>query len=102
MKGDVYWKVHTPRLFERVFESPGTWILRIPFLTLAKILDLVAIRCSELNDPILNKLMCDLTLYEIADPENENYNPKKVKEIEKMAKDKYHKFIKTEIVKTEE
>ena len=39
-------------------------------------------RASELNDPILNNLMCKLTLYSIADPDSSDYNLEKVREIE--------------------
>ena len=52
----------------------GTDILRIPIGIFVKLLYEVGQRASELNDPELNKLMIRLTIYEIADPENKNYD----------------------------
>jgi len=60
-----YISVNTPDLIERVFDNPGSSILRIPFNTLKKLLCMVAQRAIELNDPELNILMLRLALYEV-------------------------------------
>lgn len=79
------WKVHTANLLKEILNNPGTGVLRIPLLTLSRLLIAVAERAAQLNDPILNDLMCRLTLYEIADPEKKSYNPLVVDEIHELA-----------------
>lgn len=59
-----YISVNTPDLIERVFDNPGSSILKIPFNTFKMLLGMVAQRAIELNDPELNILMLRLALYE--------------------------------------
>jgi hypothetical protein len=71
----LVWKVHTPSLLKEIATSSGNSILRIPLQTLGDILYEVADRAKELDDPKMNALMCRLTLYSQADPEDKkNYN----------------------------
>ena len=79
-------KIHTPRLLDEILNSNDSMgIFSVPINVFANLLARVAQRASELNDPILNHLMCELTLYEIADPYNVNYDKLILEEIEKLA-----------------
>ena len=72
IKKNLRWKVDTPALFkETLNNNQSTWILKIPYLTLSNLLGQVVQRCSHLNDPILNQLMCDLNLYDLPSPTSE-------------------------------
>lgn len=68
------WKVDTSSLFEQVFHNPGTVILIRPFQIFASLLQQVAQRAIELDDPELHLLMCRLTLYSTADPSSPDYD----------------------------
>lgn len=79
-------KIHTPRLLDEILNSNDSMgIFSVPINVFANLLAQVAQRASELNDPILNHLMCELTLYEIADPYNANYDKAMLEEIERLA-----------------
>ncbi len=60
-----YLSVNIAGLVERVFDNPGTSILRLPFQALLSILGQVAARAIELDDPQLNILMLRLNLYDV-------------------------------------
>lgn len=77
----LLWKVHTPGLLREVLNNEGAQILLRPLQGFAGLLSAVATRASQLNDPELNKLMCRLSLYAIADPECPDYDPKRLREI---------------------
>jgi hypothetical protein len=84
---EVYFKVHTAKLLEEILENnPSIGILKVPTNVFRGLLCQVAQRASQINDPILNKLMCDLTLYEIADPSSKDFDSKMVKRIQREAK----------------
>lgn len=73
--GDVLvWRVHVPSLFKEILNNPGTSILRTPLRITSDILAEVASRAIELNDPKLNALMCQLTLFEQSDPYSKGYD----------------------------
>lgn len=92
-----YISVNTPDLIERVFDNPGSSILKIPFNTFKMLLGMVAQRAIELNDPELNILMLRLALYEanpdergeLIDKEYEKLNKESNKQMtdEEMAKE---------------
>lgn len=84
---EMEWKLHTPNLLRETINcNPTAAILYRPLQLLGQLLHEVAERAAELNDPELNHLMCKLTLYEVADPENkEAYNRDIVKEVERLA-----------------
>ena len=68
------WRVHTARVLGEVMENPTTWPLKIPLLSLDNLLRQVASRAIEIDDTRLNQLMCQLTLYSVADPFSPDYN----------------------------
>lgn len=69
------WKCHLPNLLGEILGNPGTGILLRPIQIAAGILEQVAESAARINDPELNALMCRLTLYAIADPECDDYDP---------------------------
>lgn len=69
------WKVHTPNLLAEILEGSGVAIYERPLQLLARLLEQVGERAATLHDPHLNALMCQLTLYTIADPEQDDYDP---------------------------
>ena len=71
---DLQWKVNTPGLFGQIFDNPGTALLIRPIQAMANLLEGVAIRASQINDPELNSLMCRLALYAVADPTSPDYD----------------------------
>ena len=76
------WKVHTKNLLTEIVQCSGHQIYKMPINILGKLLAAVGERAAELNDPILNSLMCRLAIYTISDPESSDYNPDAVKKIE--------------------
>lgn len=80
--------VHTPNLLNEILQNNTTGIFKIPLVSLSNLLERVSQRASELNDPVLNNLMCKLTLYSIADPQSDDYNLEKIREIEKLSQNK--------------
>lgn len=68
-------KVHTSNLISEIMSNPSAGILHKPLIVFKDLLIQVAIRASELNDVELNKLMMQLALYEISDPESKEYDP---------------------------
>lgn len=85
----AHFRVHTPNLLKEVTEKsqanglPG--VLFIPMNQFRILLCQVAERAIELNDPIMNMLMYDLTLYSIADPESPDYDQKAMEKIYNLA-----------------
>ena len=71
---DLFWKVNTAGLLEEILNSGGAAILEKPINIFGKLLCSVGVRASQLNDPVLNALMCRLAIYTIADPYNEDYD----------------------------
>jgi hypothetical protein len=82
---DMKWKAHTPNLLNEIAKHSGQGIYHIPLNIFGKLLYQVGQRAAELDDPILNDLMCRLTIYEIADPEKPGYDLARVKEIRRKA-----------------
>ena len=80
-----YVHVNTPELIKRVFENPGTSMLRIPFNIMRRFLGAVAERAAEINDPKLNILMLKLNLYDV--PMNEIC--RKIDECEKLMNEEH-------------
>ena len=83
------WKVNTPRLLKEILANNETQILKHPIQILASILASVSNRCVELNDPILNGLMCRLALYEQSDPYSKEFS----QEMTDYTIDEYNKQI---------
>ena len=84
-KTRLHWKVHLPNLMQELINNTRIGVLSKPMVITCRILDKVATRAAELNDPELNALMCRLTLYEIADPASKDYDPEAVEAIKAAA-----------------
>lgn len=87
LKTTVDWRVHTPNLLREIMSNPGTSVLRSPLRVFAELLAAVGERAAELDDPKLNALMMQLTIYEVADPDSPKYDPKLVTSIIEASKD---------------
>lgn len=62
---DFSFRVNTPQFLKEVFENGARMaIFKIPANVFQTLLAQVAQRATELKDPILDKLMFDLALYE--------------------------------------
>lgn len=81
---NLVWRTHTNKLFEEILGSNNSvWVLIQPIKILHNQLREIAKRCSEINDPILNKYMCDITMYSAADPTSPDYDEKLLKKVNK-------------------
>lgn len=74
-------RVHVPNLFQEIVRGSGQDIYRLPIQMTGNLLAQVGERAAQLNDPILNRLMCMLTIYSLADPESSDYDAKRFTEI---------------------
>ena len=68
------WKVNTPALLKEILGNNEAAMLRVPLTIFGNLLGEVGARCAEIDDPILNGLMAQLAIYEVADPYSPNYN----------------------------
>lgn len=84
-KTDLVWRSHVPNLFSEVLSNHGTAILKQPLQITLRILEEVAQRAIELDDPKLHSLMMRLTLYSVADPGSPDYDREVVERFEKQA-----------------
>jgi len=87
--------VHTPNLLNETFinacRPADLAALRIPLNTFIAYLRSVADRAIELDDPILNKLMCEMTLFDCSDPESEGYQKGWIEIVNKRAEEQRKK-----------
>jgi len=82
----IQWKVHAPNLLKEIGNnSPSNGVLSWPLMILLRLLADIAQRAVELEDPVLDSLMCRLTLYSASDPESEDYNHELVELCHKRA-----------------
>jgi hypothetical protein len=79
------WKVHTPNLLKEMMSSCQADVLAQPVRIFGLLLFAVVERAAEINDPVLNDLMCRLTFYSIADPMSEDYDRELVGNIRELA-----------------
>lgn len=82
MCDDLHFRVDTPALLKEICDNclPNSGaILKIPMNIFKNLLAGVAGRAAELNDPIMNKLMFDLTLYDLPYPTSNEYREVKNK-----------------------
>lgn len=94
----LHFKINTPGFLKEVVDNAlgeNMGILKIPLNILRINLCLVAERGAELNDPVLNKILCDMALFEQSDPYSKEYNIKMIKEVDK----KYAEYQKTKLKK---
>lgn len=84
-------KIHVPELLEEILNNglrPSVLgALRIPLIIFLRYLDSIAKRATELNDPILNRIMVETALYSVGDPHSEYYDAEKIKEVINKAKE---------------
>ena len=88
--GEHGFKIHTTSLLKEIVECAlreNQGVLKVPLNTLLRYLGSVATRASQINDPILNKIMCDMTLYEVADLSSPEYDAKVISEVYRKAKE---------------
>jgi len=72
---NLKYKSNVKGLFEEIIGSNNQmWIMRQPLKLTYQILQEVAQRSQEINDPKLNCLMLRLSLYDINDPQSENFD----------------------------
>ena len=84
--------MHTPNLLNEIADhalTSNSGVLKVPLNQFRLLLVQVANRASQLNDPVLNQLMCELTLYEEADPQSKAYN----KQLLKKAEAQFYKHL---------
>lgn len=75
---NLEFRCHVPNLLGEILNNKSCGILKIPLNVFGRLLMKVAVRASQLDDAILNKLMCQLTLYEVANPESKEYDREKL------------------------
>ena len=78
---NLTWRIHTPNLLKEIAHGSAQPVYRIPLSLLGMLLAEVGERAAELNDPELNRLMCRLTIYSVADPASKDYDPKVVNKL---------------------
>lgn len=85
MKKSLHFRVDTPSFLKEVFECGAKMgVFKIPANIFQNLLAQTAQRATELNDPIMNKCMWDLGLYDHPIPTNPEYT-KIMKQIYKDA-----------------
>ncbi len=88
-----YFKIETLSLLNEVVDCamPKTMgVLKVPLNIFKNYLAYIAQRCSEINDPVLNKIMCDMALYEQASRYSKSYNPEMLEQVDKN----YEEYLK--------
>ncbi|MFV0311488.1 MAG: hypothetical protein ACK5KN_07555 [Dysgonomonas sp.] len=88
-KREMVWTCHTPRLIEEIVNCAiprNMGILFQPLNIFKNYLAAIADRAAQINDPILNDIMCKMVLYEEADPYSKEYNPEKLRKVEDLAR----------------
>ncbi len=81
---ELEFKINTPAFLKEVFDHNPTLggVLKVPVNVLRNYLQQIAERASQLNDPKLNAIMCQMALYAIADPyDKDNYDAERTSEI---------------------
>jgi len=83
----LQFRSHVRNLFDEILSNMtrDTMAVKIPLKVTYGILQSVAQRASQLNDPILNELMMRLAMYDVTDPSSKNYDQKVVEEISRKA-----------------
>lgn len=78
-------RVHVPNLLTETFVNAcrpkDLASLHIPLNCFMEYMRTLTARCSELNDPVLNKIMIDMTLYEESDLSSKEYNQEMVDKV---------------------
>jgi hypothetical protein len=71
-------KIHAPQFLKELFDlNPKLGgVLFVPANVFRLYLAQIAERASQLNDPKLNAIMVQMSLYEVADPQSPEYDAK--------------------------
>jgi hypothetical protein len=89
-------RVHVPNLLNETLTNAvrpkDLAALQIPLNELHKYLRSLTARCAELNDPVLNKLMIDMTMYEQSDLSSKEYSQEMVDQVNKN----YNEYLSNE------
>lgn len=75
MSETLGWRVDVKSVILEIMVNPHTQVLEVPMKILYNLMQQVAKRAIELDDPELNTLMIRLALYSIADPASEDFDP---------------------------
>lgn len=75
-KPELEFRINSPAFLKEIFNNNPTLgrVLFAPANIFQNYLYQIAERASQLNDPKLNAIMCQMSLYEIADPYSSEYN----------------------------
>jgi|SRR5690554_471567 len=80
-------KIHVPNLLNETFinavRPKDLAALQIPLNEFTKYIRTLTARCAEINDPVLNKIMIDMTLYEESDLSSKEFNKEMVDQVNK-------------------
>ena len=72
-------KIHVPNFLEETIQNgmrpKDKAALSVPIQIFYRYLMSVAERCAEIKDPILDRLMYEMSLYEQGNPESKDYDP---------------------------
>lgn len=85
--------IHVPNLLKEIADcaiDKKAGVLKIPLNIFQQYLASIAKRASELNDPVLNKIMVDMTMYKEADLSSPDYD----KNMVDQAYDEYDIYMK--------
>jgi hypothetical protein len=88
------WRVNTGSLLSEIisgYPGKGGGIFVAPLNIFKNILVQVGERASELNDPVLNALMCRLAIYAESDPYSDGYNYQLLTDT--LDNEKYQKWL---------
>lgn len=72
----MHFRVDTPQLLSEIADcaiDKNTGVLRVPLNAFRILILQISQRAIELNDPILNKIMFDLNLYDLPKPDTPEY-----------------------------
>jgi len=74
---NLHFRIHTADFLKEIADNALTLgkmgVLKVPLNVFRTLLLQVGERAAELNDPILNKLMFDMTIYELPSPSDPEY-----------------------------
>jgi hypothetical protein len=76
-KNKVHFRVETMNLLNEIADSAlpavKAGVLVVPLNVLRNLLGQLAQRCTQLHDPVLDRIMFDMTLYELPRPSTPEY-----------------------------
>lgn len=73
----THFRVDTPQLLKEIVRNglrENSGVLQVPLKVLINFLEQLAERCTEINDPVLDRIMFDMNLYDLPSPTSEEYS----------------------------